>query len=1102
MQTNAMKPAAALRNTNVAAWRERAAGFVLVLLVVLALAAWVRGDWLQALSEARTEFENLAQTNALAFALEAGDVRRTHESIDAALGSGRAPTAELLRAELRERFRGAEVVDYLPPRPALPSLSTASQPLDREALQHQLQRVLVTGRPVFGWAYLRGQVWMLPVFFQRKDGSVLVVSLPTEPLLARWVTPSTLIEKPVGLRGYDDRILLRQPFTPQMMGASAAGSPSALAIRSALERGRGSGSILTRATETDHVERLIAWAAVPGSSVKVMVAGSQKDLLAHWWRQRAASYLLTGFLLVVTGAFFAWSRRRLGAHAQAERAARQVAEQGLQTLQRMCLLAKIGPWSVDVATGALQMGPGAREVYGLDSRVDVGSWNTFQGADAESMPALTEARRQLLADGAGYDLLLPVRTPSGEQRWVRSTASAVRSASGRIERIDGALQDVTESVLNRQQLSASDRRLRELAQVVSSSAQLLLITDAEQKITWCNAAFERVSGYSLAEIAGRTPGPLLQRNSAPAATRETLRKAIAERRPVHGVRMLNISKAGRPYWIDLEISPVFDSQGELHGFIGLQTDVTADIERQRELKQEQERNELATRNARIGIFERDFVSRATRWNAMMFELTDFPDMASPPLAAEVEQRIPPEHRAATIGALRRALRDSTLTSLDFECPFAKAEGGIRWLRHQCVIERDASGKAQRLVGTLLDVTLERALGDERRARAEAEARSAAKTAFLSSMNHELRTPLNAVIGYAQIVGSDPSDDAVQLRARVSRIESAGWHLLALIDDILDLARIEAGTAQIELTPVALHEVVADAADLVASQAEARQIRMSVEASEVLVMGDARRLRQVVVNLLSNAIKYNVEGGVVEVGLVRLGSHAQVQVKDSGLGMTSAQVGQLFQPFNRLGREASHIQGTGIGLTITKTLVEQMNGSLGVRSEAGRGSTFEMQVPLALNGAVPMTRPAKAGRQADSDMSSLTVLCIEDNDVNALVLEESIKLLRPRWAVLRVESLEAATRAMRTQPVDVVVLDQNLPDGQGLDWWAGQQAIGRQHPVRVVLMTADAMPGVADAAAALGVEHLIHKPFDLAVFEALLQDVAISIAQDARSATSA
>jgi hypothetical protein len=765
----------------------------------------------------------------------------------------------------------------------------------------------------------------------------------------------------------------------------------------------------------------------------------------------------------------------------------------LQTLERMCRLARIGPWTVHPGTGLMEMSPVAREILGLPAGSPDELWIESRGVDSAAIDTLMTARDRLLNEGVGYDLVLPVRLPEGGQRWIRTTAiGAHRNAGGEICRIDGALQDVTETVNAQRAIEVQQRRLGELALAVSNSAQLLLVTDTQERITWCNAAFERVSGYALAEILGRKPGPLLQRGTAPAALRAQMRQGIDAAQPVRKVRLQNFGKTGQPYWVDVEILPVFSADGEVQSFLGLQSDVTADIAREQALAQTQARYELATHNARIGIWERDLAARVTRWNDVMFELTGFEQTAGVPDARRFYAKAHDDDLQREVAAVKQAMRDPDASTLPVEFRYVRKPGDVRWLRSECVFERNDEGRATRVVGTLLDVTHERELSQARQARAEAEARSAAKTAFLSRMSHELRTPLNAVIGYAQIVNSAWLDDGQALRDRVQRIETAGWHLLGLIDDILDLARIEGGDTHVARERVALAEVVADAIDLIAPLAEAKGVCIDSGCCDAWVMADAKRLRQALTNLLSNAVKYNADGGRVAVSIQTRGDAARVSVRDTGLGMTPAQLAQLYQPFNRLGQEAGLISGTGIGLTITKALVEQMGGAIDVASESGLGTTFCVTLPLTAPPGPQETEAAGPDASSAPTTRALDVLCVEDNEVNAMVMEESLRLLQPLWQVRTVPSLGAATQAVNAAVPDLILLDQTLPDGVGLDWLAQLACRSRISASKVVMLTADAMPETRQLALAAGVDLFMNKPFDLDELRAVLHRVACTI----------
>ncbi|MCU7373924.1 ATP-binding protein [Paucibacter sp. O1-1] len=241
------------------------------------------------------------------------------------------------------------------------------------------------------------------------------------------------------------------------------------------------------------------------------------------------------------------------------------------------------------------------------------------------------------------------------------------------------------------------------------------------------------------------------------------------------------------------------------------------------------------------------------------------------------------------------------------------------------------------------------LQDADRAREAAEQANRAKSEFLSRMSHELRTPLNAVLGFAQLMGNQAEALSAKQQEWLQHIETAGWHLLRLVDDVLDIARIESGVMRIEREPVNLQTVLQDCRDMVSQSAEARQVSLDLatENGHHVVVSDGKRLRQVLSNLLSNAIKYNRPGGHVRARLSLRQDQLHIEVEDTGVGLTAAQQAQLFQPFNRLGRERdSHVQGTGLGLVIVKQMIDALRGHIQVRSRPDVGTTFVVEWPVA------------------------------------------------------------------------------------------------------------------------------------------------------------
>ncbi|QPF72209.1 HAMP domain-containing histidine kinase [Roseateles sp. DAIF2] len=239
------------------------------------------------------------------------------------------------------------------------------------------------------------------------------------------------------------------------------------------------------------------------------------------------------------------------------------------------------------------------------------------------------------------------------------------------------------------------------------------------------------------------------------------------------------------------------------------------------------------------------------------------------------------------------------------------------------------------------------LQDADRARAAAEQASRAKSEFLSRMSHELRTPLNAVLGFAQLLAGESQRLSERQHDWLRHIETAGWHLLKLVDDVLDIARIEAGMLQVAEEPVDLNAVLDDCRDMVAQAAQERHIALHLAGDSAVVVSDGRRLRQVLANLLTNAIKYNRPGGSVTARLSLHEDRLRIEVADTGVGLSDEQQAQLFQPFNRLGQEHDgRVQGTGLGLVVVKQMIDALCGAIQVKSRPDEGTTFVVEWPVA------------------------------------------------------------------------------------------------------------------------------------------------------------
>jgi PAS domain S-box-containing protein len=297
----------------------------------------------------------------------------------------------------------------------------------------------------------------------------------------------------------------------------------------------------------------------------------------------------------------------------------------------------------------------------------------------------------------------------------------------------------------------------------------------------------------------------------------------------------------------------------------------------------------------------------------------------------------------------RLLLDGRVDRYAMEKRFLRADGATVWTTLTVALLRDEQGRPLKIVSTLEDIGERKQLEQARVAAQAAERANRAKTEFVSRMSHELRTPLNAVLGFAQLLRMNSQEPLSEhQREQVQHIERAGLHLLGMINDVLDLSRIEEGALSLQPELLVLSTVVQEALALLVPAAQEGAVALQIEPSDErqIVRADRLRLRQVLVNLVSNAVKYNHRGGEVLVGWRVDGQRVRVSVSDTGPGLNPAQLGHLFEPFNRLGAERSRVEGAGIGLVVTRRLVQLMQGELQVDSRPGQGSCFSVLLPLA------------------------------------------------------------------------------------------------------------------------------------------------------------
>jgi len=384
----------------------------------------------------------------------------------------------------------------------------------------------------------------------------------------------------------------------------------------------------------------------------------------------------------------------------------------------------------------------------------------------------------------------------------------------------------------------------------------------------------------------------------------------------------------------------------------------------------------------------------------------------------------------------------------------------------------------------------------------AEKANLAKSDFLSSMSHELRSPLNAILGFAQLIESGSPSPTISQKRSVDQIIHAGWYLLELINEILDLALIESGKLSLSLESISLTEVMHECHAMVEPQAQKRGISVAFPQFDIpyFVNADRTRVKQILINLLSNAIKYNrVDGTVVVECIVSTPGRIRICVEDTGEGLTPDKLAQLFQPFNRLGQETNAGEGTGIGLVVSKRLIELMSGVIGVESTVGEGSVFWIEMNLTTEpqpAAVAAEPLAVAQAQIEADLQLRTLLYVEDNPANLMLVEDLIAR-RPDIRLLSARDGNRGVEIARASRPDVILMDINLPGISGIKALRILAEDPTTAHIPVIALSANAMPHDIEKGLEAGFFRYLTKPIRVNEFMETL-DVALIFAKSART----
>jgi len=689
-----------------------------------------------------------------------------------------------------------------------------------------------------------------------------------------------------------------------------------------------------------------------------------------------------------------------------------------------------------------------------------------------------------------YDV--PVRMRGDTRTWIDFQISPLRDAKGIITHLIPSAMDFAVRHDAEEKLRISEERFRV---AVSAVSDIIWTYNAAGEMEGEQPMWSAFTGQSMLDYRGYGWSKVVHPEDAQ-KTIDALKLSVAEKRVFEFEHRLR-RHDGQWRLCFIRAKPVRYPSGEIREWVGVHTDITARRHSAMELERVSSLLGTLLRTAPIGFCFLDLDLRFVHINERLAQMNGVS------VEAHLGQRA-----SEIVPALFESLRDLTGRILvtgdaelnhEFSGETSAAPGVTRFWNESWYPVRDGAGEVLGFGAVVEEITeRKRAESDMMAAKAGAEKANRAKTDFLSGMSHELRTPLNGILGFAQLLASDSLSLTPSQKRSIDQILKSGWYLLDLINEILDLALVESGKVMLSREPVSLDDVMLECRATIEQQAQKRDINVQFPRFDTpcFVTADRTRLKQVLINLVFNAVKYNRPAGMVAVDVILKPPHSiRISVRDTGAGLAPAQLAQLFQPFNRLGKEGGAEEGTGIGLVVAKRLVELMGGSIGAESAVGVGSVFWIELSVAAPpqlaaGDVGPGAPVRA--QIADGLPQRTLLYVEDNPAN-LALVEALIARRPDLRLLSAADGDLGIEFARAYQPDLILMDINLPGISGIEAMKILHKDPSTAHIPVIALSANAMPRDIESGMEAGFLTYITKPIQVNQFMDAL-DAALTFAQ--------
>lgn len=778
-------------------------------------------------------------------------------------------------------------------------------------------------------------------------------------------------------------------------------------------------------------------------------------------------------------------------------------------------IAKMGNWEHNFKTNLLTGSANYYRMLGLepfDKSVDL--FDHFSHlVHPDDKIHLLNIRDSAFIDHDVEVINMRMLMPDGQLHWFQNHIVPMLEGKELIG-IRGVNVDITEQKLK-------DDLINKLSLAVEQSPILIVITDLQGIIEYVNPVFTSVTGYAADEVIGKNTR-FLKSGKTDKTVYEDLWATITADKEWHG-EWINKKKTGEFYWENVSITPLHDETGFVTNYVAVKQDVSQrkkieqeihELNENLEIKIQQRTDQLAKTNTDLlraieerqrlddalvaseqsyqtvvenvneVIFQTDINGLWLFLNKSWEKVTGFSVEES--LGVFFINYVHPDDRQSN-----RTLFDSLMNrekdDCRYEIRYLTKDGGFRWIEVFVRLGVNDKDELTGTYGTLQDIT-ERKNANQivLQAKEEAEQANLAKSEFLSRMSHELRTPMNSILGFAQLLEMGELQP-IQEKG-VSHIMTSGKHLLSLINDVLDISRIEAGRLSISIEPIKINEILEEMLDVIRPLATKKQIKLEliISANEQLYVNfDRQSLKQILLNLLNNAIKYNKPLGsiVLKTQVMPMNEDGKgfirISMTDSGVGISAENIPKLFTPFERIGADKSDIEGSGLGLAVVKKLIDAMDSSLGVESVVGEGSTFWIDLPKVENRLEKLQKSEHlTGSDDESYLKKGTILYIEDNVSNIELIEQILSIKRPEIKLIsEIKGKQAVSLAVDYQP-DLILLDLNLPDIHGSEVLRLILANELTKNIPVVIVSADAMHDQVEKLVKAGAKMFLTKPIDV------------------------